>query len=77
MAFNTFYKMSEEYEQPVPSPFTEKEITVLGRAAADLGWADRGGVNAFLSDVYDKLHRWGLEAHKYNEEAKQEEEGGE
>ena len=57
--------MTHEYEQPVPSPFTEKEIETLGRAAADLGWADRGGVNAFLSDVYAKMHRWALDVIEY------------
>jgi hypothetical protein len=62
--------MIEEHEQPVPSPFTEKEITTLGRAAADLGWADRGGVDAFLSDVYSKMHNWALAVMEYKKKQK-------
>ena len=69
--------MPEKNEQPVPSPFTEKEITTLGRAAADLGWADRGGVDAFMSDIYSKMHKWALAVIKYEAENKPEEEGGE
>ena len=57
----------EEPEQPVPSPIEEREIAHLGRAASAMGFADKGGVNAYLSNRYERLHLWCVAAKAYND----------
>jgi hypothetical protein len=58
--------MSEEYEQPVKSPIEEKEVEHLGRAASSMGFADKGGLNAYLSDLYLRIHKWAVEVMEYD-----------
>ena len=58
--------MSEEYEQPVKSPIEEKELEHLGRAASAMGFADRGGLNGYLSDLYLRIHKWAVEVAEYD-----------
>jgi len=44
------------------TPITEKEITHFGRAASDSGFDN---VTLYLADLYQRLHRWGVEAGEY------------
>jgi len=67
--------MSEEHEQPVKSPIEEKELEHLGRAASAMGFADRGGLNGYLSDLYLRIHKWAVEVMEYEKKHKPEEEG--
>ena len=46
------------------SPITEKEIAHFGRAASDTGFND---VTLYLADLYKRLHKWGVEAGKYQQ----------
>jgi len=60
--------MTEEYEQPVKSPIEDKEVHHLGMAASAMGFADKGGLNAYLSDLYLRIHKWAVEVMEYDKE---------